>query len=82
MITTGWRASMGDRWAAAVLLLLAVAWLLVDNRFEGPVLVRLGGHHGIVLSDLAAVAALAVAGLAGWRHRHAWLPQGEHAGSR
>ena len=82
MIMTGWHAWLGDRWAAAVLLLLAIAWLRIDKRFEGPVLVRLSEQHGVVLSDLAAVAAVVVVTLAAWRHRHAWLPQGQHAGSR
>jgi uncharacterized membrane protein len=82
MILAGWRAWMGDRWATAVLLLLAVAWLRIDKRFEGPVLVHLTGQHGIVLSDLAAVAAVVVVALAGWRHRHAWLPRDQHAESR
>ena len=82
MAVCGWRAWLGDRWAAAVLLLLAVGWLRIDKRFEGPVLVHLSEQHGIVVSDLVAVAAVLVAALAGWRHRHAWLPQHEHAGSR
>jgi uncharacterized membrane protein len=82
MFLTGWRAWLGDRWATAVLLLLAIAWLRIDKRFEGPVLVHLSEQHGIVLSDLVAVVAVAVVAIAGWRHRHAWLPQDQHAGSR
>jgi hypothetical protein len=82
MVVSGWRAWLGDRWAAVVLLLVAVSWLRIDKRFEGPVLVHLTEQHGIVLSDLAAAAAVLVAALAGWRHREAWLPLKAHAGSR
>jgi hypothetical protein len=82
MVVSGWRAWLGDRWATVVLLLVAVSWLRIDKHFEGPILVHLTEHHGIVLSDLAAVAAVLVAALAGWRHREVWLPLKAHAGSR
>ncbi len=82
MVVSGWRAWVGDRWATVVLLLVAVSWLRIDKHFEGPVLVHLTEQHGIVLSDLAAAAAVLVAALAGVRHRESWLPMKAHAGSR
>ena len=54
------------RWApawCAQLVLLAGLWLVLDKHFEGPVLLPLGGGHGVVLADLVALGALAVAGL-------------------
>ena len=69
MIVCGWRAWLGERWSTAVLVLLAVVWLRIDKRFEGPNLIVLGDEHGLVLADLVALAALAVAALALWRSR-------------
>ncbi len=45
------------RLAAIVLILLAVAWFVVDQNFEGPVLWHVTYHHGLVTSDLVGVAA-------------------------
>ena len=54
-------AGRRERFAAVVLILLAVAWFAVDNTFEGPVLVPLSHQHGLTLADLPGVAALVVA---------------------
>lgn len=65
---TAWWAPR--RWAltaCAQLVLLAGLWLVLDKHFEGPVLLPLGGGHGVVLADLVALGALAVAGLGGAR---------------
>lgn len=69
MVISGWRAWFGDSWSGVVLALLAVSWLRIDKRFEGPVLIRFSREHGVVLSDLAALAAMAVAVAGYWRHR-------------
>lgn len=70
---TSWTAvgrRAGGRWmppprtAALLTIGLAVAWVLVDKRLEGPVLVVLSEEHGVTLSDLASVVAVLVAG---WR---------------
>jgi hypothetical protein len=73
VICTGWasvgRAVVGrrvpaPRVAALLTVLFAVAWVLVDKRMEGPVLLSITDQHGITVSDLASVAAAVVAG---WR---------------
>ena len=50
------------RVSAAVLVVLAVVWGLVNGPFEGPVLLVLSPGHGITTSDLLSVAAVLVAG--------------------
>jgi hypothetical protein len=57
-------ATLGSRVAALALIVLSVAWLLVNGPFEGPTLVVLSWSHGITAADLISVAAV---GLAGWR---------------
>ena len=42
----------------------AVAWVLVDKRAEGPVLLIVTQGHGVTVSDLASVVAVAIGG---WR---------------
>jgi hypothetical protein len=41
--------------ASGALLVLAGAWALVDIGPRGPILLDLGGHHGIHAIDLLAV---------------------------
>ncbi len=69
LIICGWRAWLGERWSAAVLVLLGLVWLRIDKRFEGPHLLVLGHEHGLVLADLVGFGAFAVAALGLWRHR-------------
>ncbi len=69
MIICGWRAWLGERWSAAVLVLLGIVWLRIDKRFEGPHLLVFGHEHGLVLADLVGFAAFAVAALGMWRYR-------------
>ena len=69
MIICGWRAWLGERWSAAVLVLLGLVWLRIDKRFEGPHLLVLGHEHGLVLANLVAFGAFAVAALGMWRYR-------------
>lgn len=52
------------RVGALLTMLFAVAWVLVDKRMEGPILLVIDDQHGITVSDLASVAAVLVAG---WR---------------
>ena len=49
------------RAAAVVLVLLGVLWILVNQPYEGPTLVRLSYNHSITTADLLSVAAFAVA---------------------
>jgi hypothetical protein len=58
------RTIRGDRWSAAALVPLSLAWLLFNGPIEGPVLVVISYSHGITLSDLFSVFCL---GLASWR---------------
>ena len=39
----------------ALLVVVALLCVLVPHPFEGPVVVGLGGHHGIHLSDIFVV---------------------------
>jgi hypothetical protein len=52
------------RLAAVLTIGFAVAWVLVDKRLEGPVLLAFTEQHGLTLSDLASVSAVLIAG---WR---------------
>jgi hypothetical protein len=46
---------------AAVLVLAAVVWVLVNGPVEGPVLVVVSPGHGLTVADLFSVAAVLVA---------------------
>ena len=53
---------MDRRWAgAAAVVLLAVLALAGSSRIDGPVLVHLGGSHGVHLSDPVVLVAAVVA---------------------
>lgn len=58
------RTVRGDRWSAAALVPLSIAWLLFNGPIEGPVLVVISYSHGVTVSDLFSVLCL---GLAAWR---------------
>lgn len=59
------RSWLRDTWALAIALCLAVVWLRVSGRFEGPTLVRVTDSHGLVLADLVGLTAALLACL-GW----------------
>ncbi len=69
-------AFLGRRLRAGVviLVLLSLVWLTVDREFEGPVLWNLDGDHGLVLSDLVALAGFGVAIWLWLRRRAAHAP--------
>lgn len=46
---------------AAVLVVVAVVWVLVNKPVEGPTLIRLTPHHGVTVGDLPSAAAVVVA---------------------
>lgn len=48
------------RLAAVVLILLAFAWFIADQYFEGPILWRFNYRHGLVVSDFVGIAALLI----------------------
>ena len=50
--------AMRLRLAAVVLILLAFAWFIADQNFEGPILWRFNYRHGLVVSDFVGIAAL------------------------
>ena len=54
----------GDRLAALALVVLSLAWLLVNGAFEGPTILVLSWSHGITAGDLVSVGGLL---LAAWR---------------
>ena len=49
--------ALKSRPAAAVLILLSLVWLIVDKRFEGPLLWRLDRAHGLVAADIPGLIA-------------------------
>jgi len=57
-------ALRGNRVAALALIPLSLAWLVLNQPFEGPTLLVLTSSHGVTLSDLIAVGGL---GIAGWQ---------------
>jgi hypothetical protein len=56
------RRAAWTRTAAALTVGFAFAWVVLNKRLEGPVLLPISAGHGITLSDLASVVAVAVAG--------------------
>ncbi len=59
----------GRHLAAAILVLLAVGWALINGPVEGPVLWSLTPAHGFTVADLASVAAVMVAAVLVWPRR-------------
>ena len=55
---------------AAVLVVLAVIWVLVNGPVEGPVLLVFSRTHGLTVADLPSLAALVVAAVLAWPRRH------------
>jgi hypothetical protein len=79
------RASESRRAVAALLFVVAVAWLIFNGPVEGPTLLTLTPRHGLTLADLPSIPAVIYAG---WlalprarrksqrtRERH-WHPEG------
>jgi hypothetical protein len=50
------------------LIVVSMAWFLVNGRMEGPVLIRVTWQHGLTGADLAGFAGIA---LGAWRWRRA-----------
>jgi hypothetical protein len=55
-----------QRIGIALLALLSLVWLTVDRLWEGPVLVAVSKHNGLVTSDFVGLAGL---GAAIWLYR-------------
>jgi hypothetical protein len=56
------RRLWADRTVAVLAAGFGVAWVIVDGWMEGPVLFVVTRRHGVTVSDLACVVAVAVAG--------------------
>jgi MYXO-CTERM domain-containing protein len=56
-------------WAIAVLAILSVVWLLVDQNFEGRTVLHIVPSHGVTSADFVGIAGLIVAGLLALRSR-------------
>jgi hypothetical protein len=67
LVTLRW-CWKGDTWGMATLMLLCIVWLRVDKAFEGPHVLGVSHHHGLVLSDLFAITVGAF-GAVGWHRR-------------
>jgi hypothetical protein len=50
-----------QRLGIALLALLSLVWLTVDRLWEGPVIIALTDHNGLVTSDFVGLAGLGVA---------------------
>lgn len=59
--------ALRGRTGCVLLALLSVLWILVDQDFEGPVLLTLTSSTGVTASDLVGVAGLVAAGVLWWR---------------
>ena len=59
------RTWQGDTLALAALVLMGAAWLRIDKRFEGPLLVEVTRNHGLVAGDLVGLLVLG-SGCLGW----------------
>jgi hypothetical protein len=55
-----------QRLGIALLALLSLVWLTVDRLWEGPVIITLTDHNGLVTSDFVGLAGL---GMAIWLYR-------------
>lgn len=58
-----------QRIGSLLLALLSFVWLSLDHRFEGPVIIRLSSHNGVVAADLVGVLGISLAGWLWWRAR-------------
>jgi hypothetical protein len=63
MLLVAYRAARGDTVALVALLLLGGAWLRIDKRFEGPLLIEVTRNHGLVTGDAVALVILGTAAL-------------------
>lgn len=52
------------RWGAALLAVLSIVWLVVNQPMEGAVLLAVAPTRGLTVADLTGFAGL---GLAAWR---------------
>jgi hypothetical protein len=59
----------GRHVVAAVLVVLAVVWVLVNGPVEGRVLWIITPTHGLTVADLASLAAVLVAVVLVWPRR-------------
>jgi hypothetical protein len=57
------------RSAAVVLVIVSIAWFLVNAPVEGPTLVPITPDHGLTCADLGGIAGLLLAGWAWFRPR-------------
>jgi hypothetical protein len=58
------RHTAATRTVAGLTVAFAFVWIVVNKNLEGPVLLPVSDRHGVTLSDLASVVAVAVVG---WR---------------
>ncbi|BBY28633.1 hypothetical protein [Mycolicibacterium sediminis] len=68
--SAAWCAIAPRPLSLGVLLTSAVVWPLTNGPLEGPVLWTLSADHGITVSDLLSVAAVALAAVEFRRMRH------------
>ncbi|AZG48048.1 hypothetical protein [Gordonia insulae] len=62
-----WCLARPGRLSAAVLIVVAGAWIVFNGPLEGATLVVISDRHGVTESDLLSVAGFAIAGWALWR---------------
>ena len=62
MVVGAFLTIRSGRWPGRVILILgAVLWPLPDQDWQGPVVLGIGGGHGVHLVDLLSVVAVGVA---------------------
>jgi len=67
LVVGAWCLARPSPPAAACLAALAVTWLFANGTLEGQILWSLTATHGLTVSDLLSVAAVALA-VRTWRH--------------
>ncbi|QBJ96017.1 hypothetical protein ERC79_08555 [Rhodococcus sp. ABRD24] len=66
IVLAAWCLAKPDRRAAFALTAVAVVWVFASGKLEGDILWSFSRDHGVTMSDLLSVAAVAIAASA-WR---------------
>ncbi|RDI32357.1 hypothetical protein DEU38_10388 [Rhodococcus sp. AG1013] len=66
VVLSAWCLAKPTRPAATALVSVAVVWVFANGPLEGGVLWSLSPEHGLTVSDLLSVAAVAIA-VSAWR---------------
>ncbi|MGJ0117925.1 hypothetical protein ACQ7HM_01860 [Williamsia sp. MIQD14] len=68
-VTAAWSLARPSLASSAVLVAVAVAWVLANGPIEGHVILSFTLQHGVTESDLLSLAAVVIAAVGVWRAR-------------